>query len=62
VICAENHLARCADPMNYGLFYKSHDFCHHAVDFSGPLTRWSIHRRQHVAADNSGSITIVGEY
>lgn len=86
VVCAENHLARCADLMNYGLFYKGSDFYlpswhvqyfdnqvaegqthvgssgdgHHATAFTGPLTRWCVHRRQSLSADNSGSITIVG--
>jgi hypothetical protein len=33
---------------------------HAAGDFTGPLTRWAIHRRQTIAADNSGSINIGG--
>jgi hypothetical protein len=33
---------------------------HQQEGYSGPLTRWAIHRRQHLAADNSGSITLNG--
>jgi hypothetical protein len=29
-------------------------------EYSGPLTRWCIHRRQDIAADNSGGISING--
>src|ERR1035441_8389795 len=75
VICADNHLARCADIMNYGVSYQG--FCqpswnvqffnndategithisssgggHEKEGYAGPLTRWSIHRRQNLAAD-----------
>ena len=84
VICAGNHLARCADLMNYGLHGEtfaqpswhvqyfdntvaegqtqvgSSGGGHKSEIYSGPVTRWSIHRRQNIAADNSGSMTLSG--
>ena len=33
---------------------------HKSEIYSGPVTRWSIHRRQNIAADNGGSIGISG--
>ncbi len=29
--------------------------------YAGPLTRWAVHRRQDLAADNSGGISIGGD-
>ncbi len=29
--------------------------------YSGPLTRWAVHRRQKLAADNSGGVSIGGD-
>ena len=84
VVCAENHLARCADLMNFGVgaqgwfepswyvqFFDnqvtegrthvgSNGDGRRSPLYSGTLTRWAIHRRQVIAADNSGSITLGG--
>lgn len=84
VICANNHLSRCADMMNYGLHSQtfaqpswhvqyfdnevtegqthvgSSGDGHKSELFNGPLTRWVVHRRHNLSADNSGSITLGG--
>jgi hypothetical protein len=84
VICAGNHLARCADLMNYGLHGEtfaqpswhvqyfdnvvaegqtqvgSSGGGHKSQIYSGPVTRWAIHRRQTLTADNGGGITLSG--